>query len=297
MRRLWHALALACVVSAMGGCTITGLEETATRQAWPADAEAVFGCTPVIVDFFGGRIRGSGSGVFVSDRWLLTAAHVVPDDAQYAWISSAEADAGLGVVMPVEIVMTGGGEPVESGDWALVRFPEIVDGLGSPPARLLDGRFEAARAVLVGFPTLEPDGSSPFTPRELMVLRSDAPASTNPTLLASDDDPSAALRYFRMVPGWSKLGGASGGPVVSYDEAGRPGVSGILLGRVEYRGFWRRGRAIVAHRLPPQAYLAATGALDALPDRTDRDAMLVQVGATLSGDGNRVPQRQAASGR
>lgn len=291
------AVVLACCASALSGCTITGLEETATRQAWPADAEAMFGCTPVIVDFFGGRVRGSGSGVFVSDRWLLTAAHVVPDDAQYASISSAEFDSHRGVVMPVQVVITGGGEPVEAGDWALVRFPENVGSLGSRPARLLDEGPDGESAVLVGFPTREHADSSLFTPRELLVLQSEAPILTEPKLLEDASPSGESLRYFRMAQGWSRLGGASGGPVVSYDEQGRPGVTGILLGRVEYRGFWRRGRAIVAHRLPPQAYLAATGVLDALPDRAGRDAMLVQGGATLSGDGDRVPQRQAASGR
>ncbi len=290
-------LVLTLCLMMLGGCTITGLEETATRQKWPADAEAMFGCTPVIVDFFGGKVRGSGSGVFVSDRWLLTAAHVVPDDAQYASIASAEDHSHRGVVMPVEVVITGGGDPVQAGDWALVRFPRHVGSLGSRPARLLDEGFNDASAVLVGFPTREQDGSSPFTPRELLVLQSDAPVLTEPLLLENEAQLGTSLRYFRMAPGWARLGGASGGPVVAYDDAGRPGVVGILLGRVEYRGFWRRGRAIVAHEVPPQAFLAASGALDTLPDRTDRDAMLVQGGATLSGDGDRVPQRKAASGR
>ncbi|OAB63900.1 hypothetical protein AY599_25995 [Leptolyngbya valderiana BDU 20041] len=277
----------------LAGCTFTGLEETATRQAWPADAEAVFGCTPVSVDFFGGRVRGSGSGVFVSDRWFLTAAHVVPDDAQYAWMWVNEPGSGRGVVMPLEVVITGGGEPVEAGDWALVRFPAHVDALGAMPARLVEGDLADDRAVLVGFPTRGEPVSGSFTPREVVVLESDAPVLVEPFLSEVDE----TLRYFRMVSGWSKLGGASGGPVVVHDAQGRPGVAGILLGRVEYRGLWRRGRLIVAHQVPAQAFLAASGALDSLPPRRTRDAMLVRSEATLSGDGNRVSQRKAASGR
>lgn len=287
------ALAIAVVVS-LGGCTITGLEETATRQAWPADAWAAFGCTPVSVDFFGGRVRGSGSGVFVSDRWLLTAAHVVPADARHAWLWTHEPGSGTGALAPVEVVLTGGGEPVEGGDWALVRFPERVAALGAPPARLVEGGPDA-RAVLVGFPTRGDPAAGASTPREVVVLRSDAPGLTEPLVEASESD--AALRYFRMVAGWSRLGGASGGPVVVHDAAGQPGVAGILLGRVEYRGLWRRGRAIVTHAVPPQAFLAASGVLDSLPARSDRGAMLVWGGATLSDDGHGVSQRQAAGGR
>ncbi|MFI4916422.1 MAG: trypsin-like peptidase domain-containing protein [Phycisphaerales bacterium JB060] len=293
------AIVLSCVVL-LGGCTIAGLEETATRQAWPADAETVFGCTPVSVDFFGGRVRGSGSGVFVSDRWLLTAAHVVPEDASYAWLWTKTDGPSTGVAMPVEVVITGGGEPVESGDWALVRFSERVAALGAQPARLLADGFEDARAVLVGFPTRGELEHGLYTPRDVVVLRSDAPGAAQVLVGASEDEPD--LRYFRMVPGWSALGGASGGPVVMRDADGRPGVAGLVLGRLEYHGLWRRGRVIVTHDLPPQAHLAASGALDDLPSRAGRDRLLVRTGAgggraTLTSDGDCVPQWQAASGR
>ncbi len=293
----WAAL-LACGALLMGGCTITGLEETATRVEWPADADMVFGCTPVSIDLFGGRVRGSGSGVFVSNRWLLTAAHVVPEGARYAWISTNDADVGKGYVLPIEVVITGGGEPVEAGDWALIRFPETAARLGATPARLVDESLAGEGAVLVGFPTMGANDAL-FSPREVVVLRSDAPGPVG--FLADGTD--GELRYLRMVRGWSRLGGASGGPVVVRDAAGRPGVAGILLGRVEYRGLWRHGRAIVTHAVPPQAHLAARGMLDDLPSRVGPEAMLVWEGglgprgATLSDHGDGVPQRQAASGR
>lgn len=292
MRRV-AALALVLAV-VLGGCTITGLEETATRQAWPADARAAFGCTPVSIDLFGGRVRGSGSGVFVSDRWLLTAAHVVPEGAQFAWISSGEGRGSSGYVYPIEVVLTGGGEPVEPGDWALIRLPERAAEMGLAPARLADAPPGQGDAVLVGFPTVEGPGDL-FSPREVVVLRSESPGPVEFLGRPGEDQ----LRYLRMVRGWSKLGGASGGPVVVRDERGRPAVAGILLGRVEYRGVWRRGRAIVTHAVPAQAHLAARGLLDGLPSRLGPDAMLVWGGAgsgpTLDDDGHGVPQRQAAS--
>lgn len=289
-------LALLAVWVALSGCTITGLEETATREAWPADAEDAFGCTPLSLDFFGGGIRGSGSGVFVSDRWLLTAAHVVPDGAQYVSIWMDDGASPMGVVMPIELVITGGGEPVEAGDWALVRVPAKVSQLGARPARLVDGP-EMDGALLVGFPTIDGEMAELFAPRQMVVLASEAPGALD---FFTD---VGELRYFRMVRGWTALGGASGGPVVVRDEGGRPGVGGLVLGRVEYRGLWRRGRAIVAHAVPPQAWLAAQGMLDGLPSRSGGDTMLVWEGAeglgrpTLSDDGDGVPQRQAASGR
>lgn len=290
------SLVAVCACVALSGCTITGLEETATRQAWPSDAEDAFGCTPLSLDFFGGGIRGSGSGVFVSDRWLLTAAHVVPDGAQYVSIWTGSSLSPSGVVMPIELVITGGGEPVEAGDWALVRVPAKVKQLGARTARLVDATDEHG-ALLVGFPTIDGDMAELFAPRQMVVLASESPA----TLDFFTD--VGELRYFRMVHGWTALGGASGGPVVVRDGRGRPGVGGLVLGRVEYRGLWRRGRAIVTHAMPPQAWLAAAGALDGLPSRTGHDAVLVWDEAdelerpTLSGDGNGVSQRRAASGR
>lgn len=258
----------ACALLA-SGCTITGLEETATRETWPADAEAVFGCTPVSIDLVGGRVRGSGSGVFVSDRWLLTAAHVVPEGARFAWVSFEREGAIVGAMYPVEVILSGGGEPVEAGDWALIRLPERVEEIGATPARLVEGSIENTGAVLVGFPTTDKDVGL-FTPREVVVLRSEAPGPIEQLGHGSERE----LRYFRMVRGWSELGGASGGPVVVYDEKGRPGVAGILLGRVEYRGVWLRGRAIVTHAVPEQAFLAARGALDDLPSRVGPEEML-----------------------
>lgn len=290
----WGAL-LVCGVLLAGGCTITGLEETATLVQWPDDAEHAFGCTPVSLDLFGGRVRGSGSGVFVSDRWLLTAAHVVPEGARYAWISTMRDSGAMGYVFPIELILTGGGEPVESGDWALIRLPERVLEVGATPARLVGGMAEGEGAMLVGFPTMGDGGL--FSPREVVVLRSDAPVAVG--VLKGDDE---ALGYLRMVRGWSRLGGASGGPVVVQDSSGRPSVAGILLGRVEYRGLWRHGRAIVTHSVPAQAFLAARGVLDDLPSRGGPEAMLVWgegvIGRpTLSGNGHGIPQRQAASRR
>ncbi len=85
MRRAATACLLASLL-VLGGCTITGLEETATREMWPANAEAACGCTPLSIDLFGGDVRGSGSGVFVSARCLHTAAHEVPHAATHAWV-------------------------------------------------------------------------------------------------------------------------------------------------------------------------------------------------------------------
>jgi hypothetical protein len=286
------ALAAVALAALVGGCTIPGLEETATRQSWPADTTAAFGCTPVSIDLFGGRVRGSGSGVFVSDRWLLTAAHVVPEGAQFAWISTSEDRGSSGYVYPIEVVITGGGEPVEPGDWALIRLPERASEMGVEPARLMDALPGEGAAVLVGFPTVEGPGDW-FSPREVVVLQSEAPGPVS--FLGQGE--GAELGYLRMVRGWSRLGGASGGPVVVRDAGGAPAVSGILLGRVEYRGLWRRGRAIVTHAVPAQAHLAALGLLDGLPSRLGPEAMLVwgqsEAGATLDEHGDGVPQRQA----
>lgn len=291
----WLALAVL-----LAGCTITGLEETASREAWPVDAEAVFGCTPVSIDLFGGTIRGSGSGVFVADRWILTAAHVVPDDATHAWIWAHRPDGPLAVVAPLELVITGGGDPVGAGDWALLRVPAMAQRLGATTAPLVEAD-SLERATLVGFPTVEraDSKSTRGTPssRSLVVLQSERPGPV-PFLDDAVDNP---LRYFRMVRGWSALGGASGGPVVAYDDHGRPGVAGIVLGRVEYRGLWRRGRAIVAHAVPPQAFLAARGVLDHFSPIGAGPRSLVwgsgQPLPTLTGDGHGVSQRQAASRR
>ncbi len=267
--------AIAIVLCAMlvGGCTISGLEETATRQAWPADVEAVFGCTPVGVDILGDGVRGSGSGVFVSERWLLTAAHVVPEGARYAWVWKNAPGSASGMVLPIELIITGGGEPVEEGDWALIRFTEMAERLDVTPARLLEGSVAEAvgdgDSVLVGFPTKE--GAKDFSmPREVVVLRSAALGEVDKL----GHDAESELHYLRMVRGWSQLGGASGGPVVVHDDQGRPGVAGILLGRVEYRGLWLRGRAIVTHAVPEQAFMAARGLLDDLPSRVTPQEML-----------------------
>ena len=303
MRRACSTI-LVLALLLLGGCTIAGFEETAWRTTWPADAEDAFGCTPLSIDLFGGAIRGSGSGVFVSDRWLLTAAHVVPDDARYAWLWAHRPDGPVAVVLPIEVIITGGGDPVAAGDWALIRVPAMAETLDARPARLVDAR-DAERATLVGFPTAEHDRPrgehEALSPREVVVLRSGA---TAPADFLEDDvfaGDERQLHHFRMVRGWSALGGASGGPVIVRDAAGRPGVAAIVLGRVEYRGFWRRGRAIVAHAVPPQAHLAARGLLDDLPARTEHDAVLVwdpdAHAPTLHADGDGVPQRQAAGGR
>jgi len=294
------AVLLLLFAQLLGGCTIRGLEETASQGVWPTDAETVFGCTPLSIDLFGGAIRGSGSGVFVSDQWILTAAHVVPDDVTHAWVWTNRPDGSLAMVLPIDLVITGGGDPVESGDWALLRVPSMASNLGAKPASLVE-TDSLEHATLVGFPTVEHGGPSiapgTLSPRNLVVLYSDRPGPV-PFL---DDGADNSLRYFRMVRGWSALGGASGGPVVAYDERGRPGVAGIVLGRVEYRGLWRRGRAIVAHAIPPQAFLAARGVLDQLTPIGGGTRTLVwgsgQPLPTLSGDGNSVSQRQAASRR
>ena len=299
-----RVLVVACLVAGcmfsglLGACTISGLEETATQQVWPMDVEGTFGCTPVSLDFFGGGIRGSGSGVFVSDRWLLTAAHVVPSDAQYVWIWRNDDASPLGMVMPIELIVSGGGKPVEAGDWALVRVPRHAGRMGVQHARLVS-RMSDAPGLLVGFPTMGDVQADLFSPRQMVVLESEAPSAG-----FFDDD--SDLRYFRMVRGWSALGGASGGPVIVRDAQGRPAVGGIVLGRVEYRGLWRRGRAIVAHAIPPQAMLAARGMLDDLPSRDGADVLLVGSGGDgggatgpsyAEGDGNGISQRQAASRR
>ncbi|MEQ8844218.1 MAG: trypsin-like peptidase domain-containing protein [Phycisphaerales bacterium] len=292
-------VALVCVLVVLGGCTITGMEETARREAWPANAEVAFGCTPVSLDLLGSGIRGSGSGVFVSERWILTAAHVIPEGSQYVWLWVDSPTGPVAMVLPIEVIISGGGEPVEAGDWALIRVPDMAERLGAQPARLVD-QAAMGEATLVGFPTegglAERDQRPTPSPRQAVVLRSDPPEAVS----FLDEEEAFPLRYFRMVRGWSALGGASGGPVVVRDASGRPGVAGIVLGRVEYRGLWRRGRAIVTHAVPPQAFLAARGVLDALPSRED-GVLLVRAGVdaapTLDVDGNGVPQRQAASGR
>lgn len=285
----------ACVALA-GGCTIAGLEETAQRVAWPADEAEAFGCTPVGVDFFGGNVRGSGSGVFVSDRWLLTAAHAVPESAAFAWVSAGPGPHD-GVLARVEWVLRGGGAPVEAGDWALVRLSESVRRLGATPGRLGGRLGDDSPALVVGFPTSDRPDPGAHAARDAVALWSAMPMTRE---LARGDGP---VRYLRMVRGWSQLGGASGGPVLVDGGDGVPRVAGLLLGRVEYRGLWRRGRAIVVHDVPAQAYLAASGALDDLPLGDDGPGVLVMGrarptrGATLADDGHGVPQRQVASRR
>ena len=301
MKRI-AALWFVCALLLLGGCTITGLEETASRESWPANPEVAFGCTPVSIDLFGGTIRGSGSGVFVSDRWILTAAHVVPEDATHVCVWANHADDPLAIVLPIELVIVGGGKPVEPGDWALIRVPALARSLGAKPAPLVSAD-DLHHAMLVGFPTVGGDGPmearGPLSRRSMVVVRTERPSSG----WFIDDEMENPIRYFRMVRGWSALAGASGGPVVSYNEAGRPGVVGIVLGRVEYRGLWRRGRAIVTHAIPPQALLAAHGALDRWTPTGDGGRMLVWGSGvasgqpTLTGDGDGVPQRQAASRR
>ncbi|MCW5755882.1 MAG: trypsin-like peptidase domain-containing protein [Phycisphaeraceae bacterium] len=296
MIRACLGLVLLAVVALCGGCTITGLEETAQRVNWPVDATTAFGCTPVGVDFFGANVRGSGSGVFVSAQWLLTASHAVPEGTNFAWVWMGPGPHS-GVLVRVELVLRGGGEPVEAGDWALVRFSESVRRLGAMPGQLGGKIGEDSGVLVVGFPTSDRPDPGAHSARDAVALWSALPRAEG---LDRGEGP---VRYLRMVRGWSRLGGASGGPVIVEGPDGQPRVAGLLLGRIEYRGLWRRGRAIVVHDVPPQAYLAASGALDDLPLGLGGRGVLVQEtgwpgdGATLASDGDGIPQRQAASRR
>lgn len=294
--RLLAALVLGVWLAMAGGCTMAGLEETARHVAWPADTASAFGCTPVGVDFFGANVRGSGSGVFVSGQWLLTASHAVPEGTNFAWVWVGPGP-HAGVLVRVEWVLRGGGAPVEAGDWALVRVSESVQRLGVVPGRLGGLLDEGSRALVVGFPTSDRPDPGAHAAREAVALWSAVPMASE---LVEGDGP---VRYLRMVRGWSRLGGASGGPVLVEGPDGRPVVAGLLLGRIEYRGLWRRGRAIVVHDVPHQAFLAASGALDDLPFGHGARGLLVRGqgpgpgGATLADDGDGVPQRRAASRR
>ncbi|MEO1008787.1 MAG: serine protease [Planctomycetota bacterium] len=290
--------ALLCVLVAPPGCVVSGLEETAVRVPWPARAEREFGCTPVSVDVFGAGERGSGSGVLVSDRWLLTAAHVVPEGAAQALVL-VDPDRPRGVVAPIEVIVQGGGEPVREGDWALLRLGGAIDHLPARQASLASGVVSLDEVLLVGFPTTPASAEEPFA-RDPFVLRTDAP---DVRAWRTEEGP---VRYLRMASAWTKLGGASGGPVVVRDGVGVPRVVGIVLGRIEHRTLFARGRAIVVHDLPAQAHLAAAGALDDLPSGVDGPRLLTAdeitgepaaASATLVLDGDGLPQRRTAEPR
>lgn len=309
MRRL---VALALWVGALavcGGCVVRGLEATATTGRWPVDAESAFGCTPVMVEVFGSGVRSSGSGVLIAPRWLLTAGHVVPEGAQVAVVSRLDRPhAASGVGTPVEVIISGGGRAVRAGDWALLRLGAAVEHLGATPAPLWPAGLPTPEpATVVGFPLVVPasgDGDGTGKPasdvagdgaedgeragaigRAALVLRTER--SRARVLGRSRDE--GALRFYR-APASGALGGASGGPVLAADASGRPVLVGVLLGRLEHRGLLRRGRALVAHAIPPEAYLAAAGVLEGGVG----PAAGLWGPATLPVDGDGLPQRRAA---
>jgi hypothetical protein len=228
-RALRHLVPILAAIALLPGCIVH--QPTGRLEALSPSASSELGCTPLLLAVYGredgkGQIVGGGSGVAVHDRIILTAGHVVPQEARFLFAraggtadsSSDSSRAWRGQGARIRSVIRGNGAATTQGDWALIILDRPLTRIGAMPAINffpIDDRPPASGTpiLIAGFPF---EGGDDMINREPVIVR---------TTLArppGDSTGGPAFLYADYVAGRTDFSGLSGGPVFTVPADGGP---------------------------------------------------------------------------
>jgi len=271
--RLFLLLLLAAL-AASTGCLVH--EPAGRLESLSSTACSELGCTPLLLAVYGkedgkGQIVGGGSGVAVHDRIILTAGHVIPQEARFLFARAGgtpdsaddSSSAWRGQGARIRKVIRGGGAATTQGDLALIILDRPLSRIGCKACSCLcesaDRPPPAGTPILIaGFPF---DGGDDMINRDPVIVRT--------TLSHSPPDAAGgpAFLYADYAAGRTDLSGLSGGPVFTVPGPGHPPMLlGIHIATgVSKFGQLTIGRTSVIRRLPADEIARAIAELPPAP--------------------------------
>jgi hypothetical protein len=260
----------------LSGCLVH--EPAGRLEALSSATCSELGCTPLLLAVYGredgkGSIVGGGSGIAVHERVILTANHLVPDQARFLFARTGatpedDSVAWRGQGARIRRVIRGNGAATTQGDWALIILDRPLGRIQCRPACRLVGASDrtppvGTPIVIAGFPF---DGGDDMINREPVVVR------TTITRAPPDAAGGPAFIYADYAAGRTDLSGLSGGPVFTAPE---PGQSCTLLGIHIATGVSKLGQITIARtsvirRLPAEEIARAIAELPPPPPPRSR---------------------------
>ena len=227
MQRTLRLLSL-LLLTALPGCIVH--EPTGRLEPLSTAACSQLGCTPLLLAVYGregkAQVVGGGSGIAVHDRVILTAGHVVPDEARFLFArvggtpdsSEEDSPAWRGQGARIRKVIRGGGGPTSKGDWALIVLDRPLTRIGARACSCMCSAGDPApkigdAVVIAGFPFA---GTTDMINRDPVIVRTTICHAP----LDAGSDP--AFLYADYASGTTDLSGLSGGPVFTVSRTGEP---------------------------------------------------------------------------
>lgn len=211
-------------------------------------------------DPYGTHWTGSGSGVLVHPRIVLTANHVVPPEPRA--VSFGEGEEASRILRVVRGPVGSGSHAQWRGDWVLIILAEPPRGLRAVSTHLVSAASDplppGSPLIMAGFAFARAAGNSGGAmARTGELVRTEVVSDPG----FETRDPDVFYASGRVAD--PELAGCSGGPVFVADAAETWTLAGIYLGRTgrSVLGI-QTEQALVVRRIPAEQIWAAAAELE-----------------------------------